>query len=211
MKNQLPDKEILALLKQNNPEAINLIIKIYGAGIMKRALVYLKNKELAEDIAQEVYISIWNKRKQISISSSLSGYLSVTVRNKCLNHIKSNSRVRIEDDSALSNKVSSYTDSHSQLEVSEMSDKNMDLISDLPEKCRIVFEMSRFDHLTNAEIAERLGKSVKTVENQMSRALRELKEKMTESYPHLKLTKTNVALVTFGLFGLGEIINNAVL
>ena len=111
----------------------------------------------------------------------------------------------------MSNEVSSYTDSHSQLEVSEMSDKIMDLISALPEKCRIVFEMSRFDHLTNAEIAERLGKSVKTVENQMSRALRELKEKMTESYPHLKLTKTNVALVTFGLFGLGDILNNAVL
>ena len=149
-------KEILALLRQNKQEAINLIINIYGAGIMKRALIYLKNKELAEDIAQEVYMSIWEKRNQISISSSLSGYLSVTVRNKCLNHIKSNSRVRIEDDSALSNKISSYTDSHSQLEVSEMSDKIMDLISELPEKCRIVFEMSRFDHLTNAEIADRV-------------------------------------------------------
>lgn len=211
MRKQIPDKEILASLKRSDPESIRLIIDNYGAGIMKRALVYLKNKEQAEDLAQEVYLDIWKKRDQLNISNSLAGYLSIMVRNKCLNFIKSNSRVRIEDDSALSTKVSSYSDSHSQLEASEMSEHIMELISNLPEKCRIVFEMSRFDHLSNAEIAKRLDKSVKTVENQMSRALRELKEKMTESYPHLKLTSSNVALVTFGLFGIGELLNNTVL
>jgi RNA polymerase sigma-70 factor (ECF subfamily) len=208
---KITDKEILKLLKQNEPKAISCIIEIYGAGIMKRALVYLKDKETAEDICQEVYISIWSKRKQLTISSSLSGYLSTIVKNKCLNYIKSNSRVRIEDDSSLQNQKSAYTDSHSQLEASEMTLHIMDLVSQLPEKCRIVFEMSRFDHLSNAEIAERTGKSIKTVENQMSRALRELKEKMTDAYPHLNLIRTNVALITFGLLGIGGMMNNTVL
>jgi RNA polymerase sigma-70 factor (ECF subfamily) len=205
------DKDILTALKRNDPKAIQSVIELYGNNMMRRALAYLRDKELAEDICQEVYYSLWKKRGEIRISSSLAGYLSTMVKNKCLNYLKSNSKIIKEDISALEFKKSAYSDSHSLLEASEMSDRLSDYIAQLPEQCRIVFEMSRFDHLTNAEIANRLGKSVKTVENQMSRALKELKEKFSKAYPHLNLIKSNVALVTFVLLGLGDIVNNSVL
>ena len=169
---------------------------------MKKALYYLKDRGQAEDICQEVYKSIWEKRSDISVTTSLNGYLSTMVRNKSLNFMKRQSRLTLESEKPLETMSSGYTNSQQNIEVKEMEAKIREIISNLPEKCRIVFEMSRFDEMSNQEIANDLGKSVKTIENQMSRALKELREKMNEAYPHLRLMTGFVGLFTFVPFGI---------
>ena len=205
MEKKHSDKKILELLASGNKIALKHIIDQYGLGLMKKAFYYLKDRGQAEDICQEVYKSIWEKRADISVTTSLNGYLSTMVRNKSLNFLKRQSRLTLESEDSLATMGSGYTNSQQNIEVKEMEAKIREIVANLPEKCRIVFEMSRFDEMTNQEIANELGKSVKTIENQMSRALKELREKMNDEYPHLKLLTGFVGLFTFMPFGIGAL------
>jgi len=142
--------------------------------LMVFAKKILGNEDDAREVVQKVFISIWEKRQEIDLSVSMKSYLFTSVHNRSLNMI----RDRKKFSSAEVPDVAGEWDVSSVIESMELEEKIMAVIRDLPEKCRQVFEMNRFDGLKYSEIAKELKISVKTVENQMSKALKILREKL---------------------------------
>lgn len=143
-------------------------------------MVFAKKILVDEDDAREVvhlvFISVWEKRQEIDLSTSLKSYLFTSVHNRSLNVI----RDRKKFSSAQVPDVAGDWDVSSVIESMELEEKIMEVIGSLPEKCREVFELNRFEGLKYSEIAERLKISPKTVENQMSKALKILREKLSK-------------------------------
>ena len=144
--------------------------------MMAFAKKILVDEDDAREVVHQVFISIWEKRQEMDLSVSLKSYLFTSVHNRSLNVI----RDRKKFSSAEVPDVAGEWDVSSVIESMELEDKIMEVVSTLPEKCREVFELSRFDGLKYSEIAEHLQISVKTVENQMSKALKILREKLAK-------------------------------
>jgi len=142
----------------------------------------LGDEDDAREVVQGVFIRLWEKRESLDDFASLKSYLFTSVHNRSLNVVRD--RKKFSD--AEVPDVAGSLDVEQQMEALELEEKMKAVIGDLPEKCRQVFEMSRFEGLKYGEIAERLQISVKTVENQMSKALKILREKLA-GYLHLLL------------------------
>lgn len=140
---------------------------------------YVRDKQKVEDLVQELFYELWKKRANINIQSSLSSYLKTAVRNRALNYIKGQ-RIDFAEEEELKSFSSNESNSQEDLETTELEDFINGVIDSLPEKCRIVFMMSRFDELSYKEIAEKLDISTKTVENQISKALKILRTEVSE-------------------------------
>ena len=148
---------------------------------------FLKDTDASEEVVQEVMFKIWTNRKSLQINTSVKSYLFRAVRNGCLNVIKHrNIREEYKSFRETENEPAwnSYEDS---MIISELEIKIRDSIDHLPMERRKVFIMSRYDGLTYQQIAEKLNLSVKTVENQMGKALKTLREELSEYLPWLIL------------------------
>lgn len=148
---------------------------------------FLKDIDAAEEVAQEVLYKLWTNRQNIEISSSIQSYLFRAVRNSCLNVIK---HVDIREDYKVHNeRVIQQEEVYGEDEiiVSELEQRISSAIDQLPVERKKVFIMSRYDGLKYKEIAEKLGISVKTVENQMGSALKHLRSELKDYMPWLIL------------------------
>jgi RNA polymerase sigma-70 factor (ECF subfamily) len=148
---------------------------------------FLKDTDGAEEIVQEVMFKLWINRESVVFDTSPRSYLFRSVRNSCLNLLK-HMNVRDEYRVAREAQVQDWQRSQEdEMIVTELEQKIRDAVDKLPVERRKVFVMSRYDGLTYAEIAARLNISVKTVENQMSSALRTLREELADYLPWLVL------------------------
>jgi RNA polymerase sigma-70 factor (ECF subfamily) len=148
---------------------------------------FLKNVDASEEVVQEVMIKIWTNRNSLKIESSIRSYLFRAVRNGCMNvlkheTIKDGYRLFIEKEDVVNQR--SQEDEMIVAELEERIRRAIDLLS---LERRKIFIMSRYDGLTYAQIAEKLGISVKTVENQMGKALKFLREELADYLPWLIL------------------------
>lgn len=171
---QLTDHEILDLLKKDGNKAIEIIFKKYYKDLCMTANRYIRDINHAEDLIQELLYDIWVKRDTLNITSSLSSYLRKSAVNRSLNHIRSK-KVNFEDEEKLMFKENDQSSAQQNIEGRELELYIERSINELPEKCRLVFVMSRFDQLSYKEIAEKLNISTKTVENQICKALKHLR------------------------------------
>jgi RNA polymerase sigma-70 factor (ECF subfamily) len=177
----LTDNISLELLIKTNPEkAFELIYQNYYETFCRIAYKIVVDKDAAEDVVQEVLLEFWNKKEQIEITSSIQGYLRRSVYYRSLNHIKQKSKFT-EDENALLNHENDDESIEEKMYASEMQEKIDKVIESLPEKCRYAFALSRYEQKTYNEIAEIMEISVKTVENQISKALRILRSAMLVS------------------------------
>jgi len=171
------DQEIWAILQAGDQQALSYVFTTHYAGICSVAYRMIGDKQSAEDLGQEVFVDLWNKRKQLSIQSSIVGYLRKAISNKTLNHIRDN-KIKLTGEDKILHMPQSGGTAQQTMESGELHEKIQAAIASLPERCRMVFVLSRYQQLTYAEIAENLDISVKTVENQISKALKILKEKL---------------------------------
>ena len=146
---------------------------------------FIKEQEGSEEIVQEVFFKLWINRSDIKIESSIISYLYRAVRNASLNLIK---HIKIRENYKQHNKEqieqSEQLDSD-PLNVSELEKKIRASIDLLPEQRKKIFILSRYEQLKYKEIAEKLGISIKTVENQMGKALQFLRKELAEYLPLL--------------------------
>jgi RNA polymerase sigma-70 factor, ECF subfamily len=171
-----PDEKFSNLLSENGAVFLRIVFDKYYGELCRLSFKYVGRTEIAEDIVQEIFINIWNKRFQLDNTGNIKPYLIRCAINASINYIKSKyNRLHLEMDVSLLEERSDYSPLD-ELKGSELLNLIKQAIETLPDKCRIIFVLSRFSNLTYREIAEKLGVSVKTVEAQVSIALRRLEK-----------------------------------
>jgi RNA polymerase sigma-70 factor (ECF subfamily) len=179
----LSEKEALQTIQLGNESAFEMIFKAYYQPLCRYAYSFLQNKEEAEEVVQSAFITVWEKRKTLDIQTSFKSYLYRIVRNGCLNVIKHEKikQQHVTHELAVM-EVSSESVSQ-KVHASELELKITEAMKALPEQCRLVFQLSRFEELKYQEIADQLEISVKTVENHMGKALKIMREQLKEYLP----------------------------
>ncbi|MDB5061315.1 MAG: polymerase sigma-70 factor [Mucilaginibacter sp.] len=173
--NTLGEDELINLLQQGKLGAFREIYTRYWKQLYADAYKRLKNKEMAEEIVQEVFTSLWHKRGALNITQTLGGYLFTSVSNLVIDQYRKNLvRARYKESFKL---VYSETDNSTEdaILVKELEHTIENEVNSLPDKCRSVFELSRVEHKTNKEIAFELGISEKTVEHHITKALKHIR------------------------------------
>ena len=178
----MDDKEILKQIKEGNKAAFEALFKQYYRMLVIFAAKYLRSTKDAEELVQQVFVSFWEKAPVTDITTSLTAYLYRWTANACINRIK---HLKIKDkyaQYAMQEIQSSFDDNISFIEPDLEKDIRK-AVENLPEKCREIFIKSRFENKKNSEIAAELGISEKTVENQMTIALKKLRAELAH-YMH---------------------------
>lgn len=175
--------DILERLQTDDESVLKELFDLYYIIVCKAMYRFIKDKSTVEDLAQNVFIRFWEKRHQINITSSVKAYLSRMAINEAIGYLRKNKKWNIEEVTP-NTPTSTASSVEEQYLQTELESKITRAINELPPKCRAIFQMSRFDDLTYREIAEKLGISIKTVENQMGKALRVLRKKM-KGYLHI--------------------------
>ena len=174
MKN-LSDQELISILQKGNDQAIDILFRRHYSFVCQAVYRILKDRNTAEDIAQEVFFGLWKKRENLNITISVKAYLKRTAINKALNFIR-DQKIKFDDkEEQLPHLTSNQSTTQQHLEAEDLQKKIDEAIDSLPEKCRLVFTLSRFEEMSYKEIADHLDISIKTVENQISKALKVLR------------------------------------
>lgn len=152
------------------------LFRTYFSSLCFFSMKYVPDLDTSKEIVHTVFIKLWERRNDMEKGSSLKSYLYASVHNRSLNYIRDRKKFRtgeVKDED-----FSSYTNTEGLdgMENMELESRIVSLIDELPEKCRVIFKLNRFDGLKYQEIADKLEISVKTVEAQISKALRILRE-----------------------------------
>jgi len=176
MKNVFSDNELWDAVVADNNRAFVLLYNRYWKKVYNTAHYYLKHPAAAEEITHDVFVSLWEKRKSNKIENFLP-YLQATARYQVYKYLKT-AKVNCTayfDQFADAIVPPVYNSGVNKLEYENMEFRLAQLLNDLPPKCREIFWLSRMNSLSNQEIAEKLNISKRTVENQLTRALKALR------------------------------------
>jgi len=174
------EQQIIEGIRQGNEACFQQVFDTYYEKLCDFAFTILRDMDEAEDAVQSMFLKVWEKREGLMITHTLKSYLYRSIHNACINllehrHIK---QKHVE--------FSNYTLSDIQqpdVFPAELEANILAAIERLPEQCKIIFKLSRYEELRYSEIAERLGISVNTVENQVSKALKILRAQFIDVLP----------------------------
>jgi len=175
---ELEKDSTLSLLPQRDKAAFEEIFKSHFKRLHSYAFTILKDEAEAEEIVQQVFFKLWERTQTHSFSGSLNAYLYRAVHNESLNFLK-HQQVRTNHQLHVAYSMKQHTDdSDKKVAAAELEKQIHSALNELPEQCRTIFQLSRFDELKYLEIADKLGLSVKTVEHQMGKALKLMRIKL---------------------------------
>lgn len=158
------------------------LFRKYFASLCVFARQYVYDNDKVKDIVHDVFINIWEKGELYEADALVKGYLFTSVKNRCFNYLRDSKKFNKEGDEAFNYEGAMYDNNATEFkELDALIKKEIDK---LPDKCKEVFILSRYEELKYAEIAERLDISVKTVEAHVSKALKILRENLA---PHTDL------------------------
>lgn len=171
------DADLILALKEGNLKAFNQVFDQYAKRLYRFSLGYLKSAENAEEIVQEVFLKIWNNREELILQKSFDSYLFTIAKNGILNTIR-----KSKSEQAYLNYAKLYSGGNvlldQELDFKELDKAYQDAIAQLSPRRKEIFLLSREQSLSNAEIAKKMNISVKTVENQMTSALAEIRKNL---------------------------------
>ncbi len=168
------DDNILIRLKEGDKRALTILYNNYWKPLYISSFNLLKDKEVCEDIIQDVFIEIWNKRSNIQIKVSLKSYLYACVRYKVFAEFRKSKDLPIALYEGLNNRFQ-YASPETKMMHEELKKQVSLVVESLPKKCKMVFKLSRIEQLSHKEIAEQLNVSTKTIENHITKALKILR------------------------------------
>ncbi|HHH52036.1 MAG TPA: RNA polymerase sigma-70 factor [Bacteroidetes bacterium] len=164
----------MTLNVSNREEFKQLYLNTYGV-LVNYALSKTNDLELSKEIVQNVFVKFWNNRERININSSIKSYLFSMVRNNIIDHYRKVEKISDLSD-ARDYKDSTEIDIDKDAEILEFKYNLKKAISQLKEKRRKIFELSKFEGLTYREIADYLKISERSVEDNMAKAIKEIRE-----------------------------------
>jgi RNA polymerase sigma-70 factor (family 1) len=175
----LSDNELLALLKEGNHAAFTQIYNIYWPLLYAHSRKMLRDDQEAMDIVQEIFTALWNKSNAIELNFSLRAYLYAAVRNHTINHIN---KSKLKDKyitslADLMEKGASVTDE--QVIFADFTSRIEKEVANLPERMRVIFEMSRNQGLSHKEIADELDITDHAVKKSINRTLKVLRAQIS--------------------------------
>jgi RNA polymerase sigma-70 factor (ECF subfamily) len=147
------------------------------------AYTIVNDRELAEEMVHQVFLKILERKEPLKIHTSVKAYLFRSVNNECLNHLKHQNVKQNYQNYATDNMENQVETPSGMLAYKELEKRLTEAINTLPEQCRTIFQLSRFEELKYMEIANQLGISIKTVESQMSKALKRLRIDLADYLP----------------------------
>jgi RNA polymerase sigma-70 factor (ECF subfamily) len=175
---------------QNNPldkdlkgrEAFEQVFRQYYAPMVVYACKYVANIDVAREIVQDFFVRFYEKRESLNIGVSLKSYLYRSVYNCCINYLNQRN---IQDRHLKTIELERDHEENMESEINtvELEYRIDEIINDLPTKCRQIFRMNRLEGLRNEEIAKQLNLSKRTVETQISKALKILRKKLADYIP----------------------------
>lgn len=169
---------ILRLIKEGDRLAFRHLFETWFTPLCRFMHLYISEKTVVEELALDLFMHIWENRQTLQIQVSLKSYLFQAARNRCLNELrKQKNTVSLDEISGEIIDAGVYS-----LEETELHNLIQEAVLALPDKCREVFELSRNESLSNREIADRMNISVKTVEAQITKALKRIKNFLGEAY-----------------------------
>jgi RNA polymerase sigma-70 factor (ECF subfamily) len=186
------EKETLEQLREGDSKAFESIFRFWYEPLVHFADEYLSDLESSRNIVQNIFMKLWEKHSLVNPDSNLKSYMYMATRNACLSHMR-----HIQVETAYFEKSLRYSDdiqlnyealnalNLEQIDFSSLEKLIEETIASLPERCREVFVMSRYEELKNMEIAQKLGISVKAVEANITRALAKLRENTKDYLPEL--------------------------
>lgn len=170
--------DIILAIRDGDSATFKQVFSSCYEGLCHYAYTILRDADEAEDVVQSMFMKLWERRKDLEIKDALKGYLFRAVHNQCLNNIEHRAvKKKYQDDNLES--ISSSVQ-HSETFPNELDEKIKKIVDSLPQQCRTIFIMSRYEELPHAEIAKNLNISVNTIQNQICKALKILREELKE-------------------------------
>jgi RNA polymerase sigma-70 factor, ECF subfamily len=176
------DEALMELIQEGQKRPYGILLERYWARLVSYAFPIVERRDDAEDIVQEVFIRLWQHRARWKPTGTLSAYLYRVTRNLALNvrrqravQTRGEAKWRLDPTSA-----DPESDPHEDLLARSLQQKISAAVDCLPERRREIFILSRYHHLSYHDIAETMGISLQTVKNQMSAALKQLREAVSD-------------------------------
>ena len=178
----LDEKDLLVRLRRGEDAAYDAIFRQWYAPLVAMTAALLRDQGPAEEVVQDVLLELWKRRETITFETSIRAYLFQSARNRGLNYLR-RQRVEQRGEGTIAAAMPTPEPADSEAREAELNIAIQEAIAGLPDRCREVFELSRVSGLKYSEIATELGISVKTVEAQMGKALRVMREKLAPWLP----------------------------
>ena len=173
------DTEIIWRIRNGDVGQFESLFRSSYVSLVRYAKTLIKDHDTAEEIVQDLFVRLWQDKEKLNIESSLNGYLFRSVHNRCLHYIEHNRVVERHAEEMLYRQSENQESPSDILSYKELQGKIAMILERLPERCGKIFTMSRFEGLKYSEIAEKLSVSIKTVEANMGRALKEFRKELT--------------------------------
>lgn len=181
---ELIEQELIDLLKKGDADAFEKVFKTYFKNLHAYAFYILKNASSAGEVIQQVFYKIWEKRESLNIHTSMKAYLYKSVYNECMLQLKKKKNKEAYISHILKQDINKMAQGASEkIEVTDLEIKLQKALNELPEQCRTIFQLNRFEGLKYHEVASQMGLSLKTIENQMGKALKRLRIALAEFLP----------------------------
>jgi RNA polymerase sigma-70 factor (ECF subfamily) len=178
----LNNEQLIPQLLSGDEKTFESVYKYFLKPLHVYAITMLKDEDTAKGMVQNIFLKLWERRETLNFSGSLQAYLYGAVYHECLNYIR-HEKVKGNHQDHIAYTMKNKTASDNGMELTDLKEKLQQALNDLPEKCRTIFQLSRFEELKYREIADQLGISVKTVETQMGKALKILRYKLLDYLP----------------------------
>jgi RNA polymerase sigma-70 factor (family 1) len=170
-------------LNKGDVSAFEQIYQLYWSDLYNFAYNILRDKIVCEEIIQETFFSLWTKREQLQITQSIKAYLFSAVKFQTINYIRSEKVKRAYASSYASfTQVTVDNSNEEHIHMSDLKGMIENEVSKLPEKCQQIFRLSRNEHQSIKNIADLMNISHKTVENQLTKALRQLRSSLGQFF-----------------------------
>lgn len=176
----MTDLDLLEAISLDNEVAFRTLFERYSSRIYSKAFSYIKDQEVCEQIVHDIFLGLWKNRKTLKILV-FKNYISAATRYRVYKYlsIKKSSKTDFLEDTTANNK-SVLNAGYENLSYKQLEIQIEQLLNDLPPRCKEIFLLSRKEFLSNDEIAEKLGISKRTIENQITRALKHLRSSMKD-------------------------------